>query len=195
MKKALTLILATLAFLQLSAQDKEGIHEGMVRFQGTFAIGFDQNKQYGAEQRYYLYGEGEYLLGDHLGLNGATFFNLGSSSNLELINGKSIEDTYVHSVLAGPVHHFFDDQPLDLFVGLQPGFSVIDQYNYNVFSGNARAVHLAPTASVFGGLAWYGSFFHLFAQARYVNTLVNTQQFGKSLNDLRLSIGLGFNFN
>lgn len=195
MKRALTLMLVMLAVVSLSAQNKEGIHEGMVRVQGTFAIGFDQNKNFGAEQRYYLQGESEYLVGHHLGLNGSVFLNLGSSNRLELGNAKSIEDAYVHSVLVGPVHHIFDDQPLDLFFGFQPGFSVIDQYDFNVFSGNARAYHFAPTASVFGGVAWYGSFFHLFAQARYLNTLANSRQYGRSMNDLRLSIGLGFNFN
>jgi hypothetical protein len=195
MKKLLILLpifWATVCF----GQKSQGIHPWMVRVQGTVAMGLDINKVK-PEQRYYVYGEGEVLVSDHIGVNGAVWYNLGSSERRFFSFGDpdGAEDLKVHSILAGPVFHAFANQPIDLFAGIQPGFSLTTaKYNTPV-DGVETNLQISPTASVHGGVAFYGSFFHVFAQARYLRTQHFSLRERQPLNDLRLCIGLGFNFN
>lgn len=195
--KKLILILPLLFGTLLFGQSEDGVHQGMVRFQGTVALGFDTNKQVYAkgEQRYYIYGEFEYLLNDHIGLNGSIFANLGSSQRVSLVTETAPqEDGYVHSVFTGPVYHFLPNQAFDLFVGVQPGFSYLKVHHAEPYD-LITSTQFGPTGSIFGGAAYYGSFFHLFAQARYVASPFMNNLAQRNFNDLRLCIGLGFNFN
>lgn len=192
--KKLTFIL----FLLLSAfafgQSNTGIHRGLIRFQGTLALGFSPAKLKSPEQRYYIYGDLEYLLNDHWGLDGASFANIGSSQRPILQGNNSKEDAYVHSILVGPVYHFLPENAFDFYAGLQPGFSLAQVY----FSDSSAIVNgnqFSPTISPFLGVAYYGSFFHLFAQARWLNAIYEDQNYSRNLSDLRFCIGLGFNFN
>lgn len=194
MKKLSIGLVLILLGIQAFAQKKEGIHKGMFRTQGTVALGIDINKNT-KEQRYYIYGEAEYLLSDHIGVNGSVWANLGSSERRLIPLGTPEEEGYVHSILAGPVFHAFTGRPLDLYVGIQPGFSLTVARTIAPFDGVQETMQLSPTATVHGGVAYYGSFFHLFAQARYVRTQHTTLNDIRQFSDLRLCIGLGFNFN
>lgn len=194
--KKLLILLPMLCSVVVFGQKQSGIHAGLVRVQGTVALGFDINKVT-PEQRYYIYGEGEVLISNHIGVNGSAWYNLGSSERRfrEYGTPDSIEDLKVHSILAGPVFHAFANRPIDLYAGIQPGFSITTS-NYNMpFGGVGTDVQVSPTASVHGGIAFYGSFFHLFAQARYLRTQHYSLRNQQSLSDLRLCIGLGFNIN
>ncbi len=196
--KKLILILPLLFGTLLYGQSENGIHQGMVRFQGTAAMGFEtSNKVYeNGEQRYYVYGEVEYLLSDHLGINGAFFANLGSSEKIVLTRAADpSEDGYVHSTFAGPIYHFLPQQALDLYVGIQPGFSYSTVHTTAANDGVISESQFGPAGSVLTGAAYYGSFFHLFAQARYVASPFSSNSAQRNFNDLRLCIGLGFNFN
>jgi hypothetical protein len=190
MKKLLLLTLLWGAFLAAQAQD--GIHKGLVRVQGTVGLGISK-----PELRYYVLGELEGLLTDHVGINGAIYANLGSDRSAFDIyfSEPKPDDYYVHTIFAGPIYHFTPNKPLDVHVGVQPGIS-LTQLNYMPPSGTvATEFDVAPAASVLTGVAYYGSIFHLFAQARYVVTRHTTVHGDVPLNDLRLAIGLGFNFN
>jgi hypothetical protein len=193
--KKLVFFLPFLIGLSLFGQKKEGIHKGLISVQGTLAVGFDINKTT-PEQRFYIYGESEYLISDHIGINGSAWGNLGSSERRFQAFGstKKQEDVYVHSALAGPVFHAFVNQPLDLYVGVQPGFSFIHGKYITPVDGTAIDFQVSPTASVHGGIALYASFFHLFAQVRYVRTQLFSLHNQVRLNDVRVCIGLGFNF-
>ncbi|HEX2899303.1 MAG TPA: hypothetical protein VHS96_06255 [Bacteroidia bacterium] len=194
--KKLLIILPLFWALAVSGQKPQGIHQWMFRAQGTVALGLDINK-YTPEQRYYIYGEGELLVSDHIGINGSAWYNLGSSERRFISFGApdGAEDAKAHSILAGPVFHAFADHPLDLFLGIQPGFSLTTMKYNTPVDGVETEFQVSPTASVHGGVAYYGSFFHLFAQARYLRTQHYSIRNQQPLNDLRLCIGLGFNFN
>jgi hypothetical protein len=190
--KKLLLILPLLMGMSLWAQKKEGIHRGLIRVQGTVGLGISK-----MELRYYVIGELEACLSDHIGINGTTYTNLGSDRSVfdvYAVKPKN-DDYYVHSVLTGPIYHFLTDQPLDVYLGIQPGIS-FTQLNYLNAAGNVGTEFgVAPTASALTGVAYYGSFFHLFAQARYVATRHATVRDNTPLRDLRIAIGLGFNIN
>ncbi len=190
--KKLLVFLPLLLGLSLFAQKEQGIHKGMIRVQGTVGLGISK-----PELRYYVIGELEGMISDHIGINGTVYGNLGSDRSIFDVYAvkPKADDYYVHSVLAGPIYHFLTDRPLDVYVGFQPGWS-ITQLNY---IGAADVVKtefgVSPTASALTGVAYYGSFFHLFAQARYVATRHATLRYNTPLRDLRLAIGLGFNIN
>jgi hypothetical protein len=190
--KKLLIILPILLSMSLMAQKKEGIHRGLVRVQGTVGLGISK-----PELRYYFIGELEGCVSDHIGINGTTYTNFGSDrSAFDIYTVKpKADDFYVHSVLTGPIYHFLTDQPLDVYVGIQPGLS-LTQFNYLNRAGAVQTEWgVAPTTSALTGVAYYGSFFHLFAQARYVATRHATLVDNRPLRDLRLAIGLGFNIN
>jgi hypothetical protein len=193
--KKFALTLTMLFGAMLFGQSDPGIHQGMVRFQGTLALGLSPAKLKSPEQRYYIYGELEYLFSDHWGFNGASFANLGSSEKAMLFGGDVVEDGYIHSILVGPVYHFFPDQAFDLHLGFQPGFSLTSMTFNSPSDAVIKESQISPTASPFLGVAYYGSFFHLFGEARWIQANYSSRLMQRSFSDLRLCIGLGFNFN
>jgi hypothetical protein len=192
--KIVLLLLPLCAGPWAHGQKGDGIHQGMVRVQGTLAVGIDTRSVTG-EQRYYIYGEGEYLLSDHIGVNGSIWANVGSNTLRYVGDGPPKEEAFVHSILAGPVFHLFANRPLDVFAGIQPGFSLTQERSIFYVDPTRPDRQFGPTASVFGGAAYYGSFFHLFVQARYVRAQHISYTVLHPMNDLRLCIGLGFNIN
>ncbi|MEI7802644.1 MAG: hypothetical protein WCI97_08375 [Bacteroidota bacterium] len=178
MKRILILALLFISFDSF-AQKKPGpgIRKGMLRAEGSLCYGS------GANNRYYLQGELEYLVHNRVGLNGMTYFNIGPAG----IYPKS-----VHSVFSGPAFHFPMSKQLDLSLAIQPGFSFVKD---NGSIENSAVSEMVPNTSLMGGLAYYGSFFHVFFQMRanaaYTNDTVERQ----NLSDLRISFGLGWNLN
>jgi hypothetical protein len=177
----------------LPSMNAQGIHRGMLRTQGTLAAGIVNRSE---EIRYYVYGELEYLLDDHVGFNGAIYGQVGSSKQEfpELIAPDG-GDYFTHSVFAGPIYHFRQDTPLDLYVGLQPGLHLTQSPFVNQAWGiqYQESWSLSPSASALAGIAYYGSFFHVFGQLRALtgqNVKAGTLY---GIAELRPTFGLGFN--
>jgi hypothetical protein len=175
------------------AQAQTGVHAGMVRVQATFSLGLLNARQ---EYRYFLYTNAEAMLNDHLGLDGGFYVQLGSSKG-ELRDpapGRHT-DMRAHCLLFGPNYHFRPGKPLDVYAGVQPGLHLVMEPAPFGIGPAYDHVAVAPAASVVGGLAYYGSFFHLFGQARGIwgNGVTGSTPYG--ISELRLSFGLGFNFN
>ncbi len=175
------LLIFTLLFISAGAfaQNKKpsGVRKGLLRTEGTLCYGS------GINSRYYFQGELEYLVHNRVGLNGTTYFNIGPSGNYP---------GSCHSVFSGPVFHFPMSKQMDLSLALQPGLSFVKDKGSKE---NSSVSEMIPNTSIVGGLAYYGSFFHLFFQLRansaYVNDIVQRQ----SLSDLRIAFGLGWNLN
>jgi hypothetical protein len=190
-------LLAGLALLWAGfahAQQPGGVHAGMVRVQATYALGLLNAAR---EQRYYLYGDAEAMVNDHLGVDGGIYVQLGSSQR-EIgvgIDGKGGWDMRAHTLLFGPNYHFRPQRVVDVYAGVQPGLHLVVQPAQDGILPVARHIAVAPAASAVAGIAWYGSFFHLFGQARGIwgQGVTGAAQYG--ITELRLSFGLGFNFN
>lgn len=154
-----------------------GIRKGMLRAEGSLCYGS------GSNNRYFVQGELEYLVHNRVGLNGMTYFNIGPAG----IYPKS-----VHTIFSGPAFHFPMSKQMDLSLAMQPGLSFVKD---NGSLENSPVSEMVPNTSIMGGLAYYGSFFHVFFQMRanaaYTNDTVERQ----SLSDLRISFGLGWNLN
>lgn len=188
------LILALLCLAPLAGvRAQTGVHAGMVRAQATFSLGLLNARQ---ESRYYLYADAEGMLNEHLGLDGGIYVQLGSSKGeLRSTSAFFNSDMRAHTLLFGPNYHFRPQKPLDVYAGVQPGLHlVLEPAPFGIGPAIAHT-SVAPAASLVTGVAYYGSFFHLFGQARGIwgNGVGGSVAYG--ISELRLSFGLGFNFN
>ena len=202
MKRIALILFLLFCSVGLKAQQPVGVGKGMIRTQGTYVFGFD-----GLETKYYINGGAEYMLTDNIGWNGNLSANIGSSKQDAVLfltdcckPDDEIEDYYVHSLFFGPYYHFLPNKRIDLYAGIQPGMSLFHapEYQYQVSSTETRTAlttnAVLPNASAVAGVAYYGSFFHLFGNARFVTGSVHNQTYKANLNELRLAFGLGFNF-
>ena len=189
MNKAL-LTAALLAMASVAAAQNVP-NAGLIRAQATFAVGKDTWLE-GAKP--YLYTELEVMPDDHVGIAGSTFIQL---SNLSTVNSNATVNTefgYVtHHLFFGPMWHFRPDQPFDVHVGLQPGFTAINQTFGNAFALGTWEV--APSVAGTAGVAYYGSFFHVFAQAKVLSGYHAGADHRGSLTEGMLTAGLGWNID
>lgn len=178
MKRILIFILLFISINSI-AQKKPGpgIRKGLLRAEGSLAYGS------GNSSRYYLQGELEYLVHNRVGLIGMTYINIGPSGNYP---------NSVHTVFSGPAFHFPMSKQMDVSLALQPGLSFVkDKGSIE----NSAVSEMVPNTSIMGGLAYYGSFFHLFFQMRANSAYTNDTAERQNLSDLRISFGLGWNLN
>ena len=154
-----------------------GIRKGMLRVESSLAYGSGNNA------RYYLQGELEYLVHNRVGLNSMTYINIGPSGNYP---------NRCHTFFTGPVLHFPMSKQIDFSFAVQPGLSFVSDAGS---LENSMINETIPNSSIMGGLAYYGSFFHLFFQLRANTAYVNDVKERQNLSDLRLSFGLGWNLN
>jgi|GEM_PF-2290224 len=208
-KKLILLLLLPLCGSLLPAQInwdfkswETGIHKNMLITNLTFSVGSSPS-----ELKYYVYTSAEWTLTDHFGVEGSVFYNAGSNQEnaASLLTYENVIDVgqadYAnHNIFLGPNYHFFDRQRADVYVGMQPGLAIFTApaYDFEQVGGTqsttvADFLGVAPSVSFVLGSAYYGKLFHAFVQARYVAGRIDALEYSGKLNDLRLSIGLGFN--
>lgn len=202
-KKKFLIILPIFMLLSLSiqAQKKErkiGIHKNLIRTTGSYAFGYG-----GKEWKYNLYGEAGFLLTEHIEVNGGVTFQLGSSDKYSINRlmgeyvapGQMTGDYRWHGVWWGAKYHFLTEKQLDIYAGFQPGMAaVFTGENYSDWFGyQHKEFGVAPFLTECAGVAFYGSFFHLYAEARFIQGKYHSPQYSLPLHELRLSFGLGFN--
>ena len=186
MKKitAFTAVLLFILFGQNThAQDSSTIRSGLL----TAKLTLSPSHMYCDNQTYiYLHGAFEAYLSKKISVTGEVYYNVGEG------NGNNTFD-YNHSLFFGSSYHFthLDN---DLYVGIQPGISLTKI--------NAKANNIAnadfgvdPLVSAVVGYNYFaGSIFHFFLTSRYI---LGDHHYNvhKSLSEIRLSAGLGFNIN
>lgn len=168
---------------------QNGIHQGMIRVQGTFALGQDFEME---EQRYYIYGEAEYLPTRSIGVNGGIYGMVASNTRPDHPDFEQ-KDTYIHNMFFGPAFHFNPESRVDPYVMVQPGVAFVHGPVWNKEFDVVDRMGLAPVGSLTAGISYYGSFFHLNAQIRALTGTYADQYFQFGLSELRASFGLGFN--
>ena len=149
----------------------------MLRTEASLAYGS------GKDARYYLQGELEYLVHNRVGLNGMTYINIGPAG----IYPKSC-----NTLFSGPAFHFPMSRQMDSSLAIQPGLSFVKDRGSK---DNSAVSEIIPNSSIMGGLAYYGSFFHVFFQLRANAAYTNDTRQRQNLSDLRMSFGLGWNLN
>lgn len=185
MEKIITtiLVISVLLIGTAKAQDKPIVRKGLIRAQLTIspATLLDYS-----EAPFYFHGSLEGYLNKKTSLVGESYFYLGN------ISGESTVFDFNHSVFFGGSYHISQDNG-SLYIGLQPGVSFT---RIKTLEGQERGnLGVNPLfSSVVGYNFFVHRFFHFFVQSRLVlgQHLYNES---RSLNELRVSAGLGINLN
>ena len=179
------LVILFVSFLSVNsmAQDSLEIKTGLLSAQLTLS----PSHMFCDKQSYiYLHGGLEGYITKKLSVTGEIYFNAGCLS-------KSNTFDYNHSLFFGTNWHFTKKNN-DLFVGIQPGLSLtkINASNNNITESTAG---VNPLISAVAGYNFFiDKYFHFFLLTRYILGDHN-YDVHKSLSELRLSAGLGFNLN
>jgi hypothetical protein len=179
------LIVLTLFISSLScAQNNALIRCGLLRAQATYSPGFlfESNTSH-----YYLHGNIEGYVSDKLSIAGEGYYFLANG-------GTNAGDViYNHSAFFGSSYHFIKNMN-DFYIGIQPGIS-ITKFTNSTFSVISPARGVNPVfSSTIGYNLYFYKYFHFFVQARLIIGKHNYYPV-HSLNEFRLSAGLGFNIN
>ncbi len=179
------LVILFVSFLSVNsmAQDSLEIKPGLLCAQLTLS----PSHMFCDKQSYiYLHGGLEGYITKKLSVTGEIYFNAGCLS-------KSNTFDYNHSLFFGANWHFTKKNN-DLFIGVQPGLSLtkINAANNNIAESTAG---VNPLISAVAGYNFFiDKYFHFFLLTRYILGDHN-YDVHKSLSELRLSAGLGFNLN
>jgi len=179
---AVSLVLAMICQHTI-AQDSSTIRPGLLSTQLTLSPShmFCDNQTY-----IYLHGAFEGYLSKKVSVTGEVYYNMAGTS------GKNTFE-YNHSLFFGSSYHFTHVDN-DLYIGIQPGIS-LTKINADANKIASSDFGVNPLVSALVGYNYFaGSIFHFFLSSRYImgNHNYNVH---KSLSEIRLSAGLGFNIN
>jgi len=176
MGKKIALVFVLFSFLNSNAQELK--RAGLLKTYLTISPGFMLDN---ASQPFYFHANLEGYLNEHISLAGDGYFYLG-----ELNDNQSFQ--YHNSVFAGFNWHPLKDGSSDLFFGVQPGltFTMLDAQS------SSDNIGINPVASINIGYNYYmNEYFHFFVLGKTIFGQHSTYAF-QSLNEIRLSAGLGF---
>jgi hypothetical protein len=161
------------------------IKEGLIRTQLTLS---PSKMLSGNESYFYLHGNLEGYVSDKISISGEGYYLLGN------INTPSIYDFPLsrnHTIFFGANYHFTKNNH-DVYLGSQPGiaFTNLSYVNTGIIKPSINPVF----SSVIGYNYYINNIFHFFVQTRLIlgKHIANNTE---SLNEIRLSAGLGFNLN
>ena len=189
MQKAAIILLCLPLFANAQNLNKQYVDKGLLRAQGNIALGVPTYTSAGINM--YLVGDLEYYVENNVSIKGSINYYLGSF-------GGSGNFKMNHSGFLGSNFHFRTHSHFDPYVGVFPGYAV-GQLNEKVvaLSGlepqSSNPVVLSPLISFSGGFNYYANrFFSLFINAQYVIGTHLSDVAPVSLNELKVSFGLGY---
>jgi len=195
MVRCFLIVLLILSGFFVKAQEENSvIRKGLLRAQLGFAHGTLLNynslntANIGTDLEYYL--DRRFSIRSDVFLF-VDFFNAGN-------NRIDFPFVFNHSLYTGAAYHFFNSKSFDPYIGLQPGF-VYGKSNQDVIllaSSGFKNESLNPAISGVIGFNYYApKVFHLLFNVRYVKASIATQYNITPIDELRISLGLGFNLN
>ena len=189
MKTAVIILICFPLFGNAQNLSKQYIDKGLLRAQGNIALGIPANTVAGTNM--YLTGDLEYYVENNVSIKGTIHYYLGS------FGGES-EFKMNHSGFLGSNFHFRTNTHFDPYVGIFPGYA-IGQLNTKVIAQSglepqsSNPVVFTPLISFSGGFNYYANrFFNLFINAQYVVGTHLSDVDPVSLNELKVSFGLGY---
>jgi outer membrane protein W len=165
-------------------QDGSTNKEGILRVQGTISFGKLATLK---ENTLFLHGTLEYYAKNNIAIRGDVFHYLKSNNNSTL--------NLNHQLFAGASYHIPTHGNFDPYIGFQPGFS-LTQYSTKSIQDVKSSRSINPLISGLIGFNYYATkWFHLFVDGRYVYGKHLSNLPPASINEYRISFGLGFNIN
>ncbi|MDQ3192860.1 MAG: hypothetical protein M3Q58_14800 [Bacteroidota bacterium] len=183
-------ILAVVICFSVKGQEIAFSKDGILRAQTTLSTG---NMLHYKVTHIYLSGDLEYFLSEQISIKGESYYFLGSMMSNHFFK-------YNHSSFAGVSYHLLKNNIFDPYISIQPGaaFSLAQRGFYNTDENlNSYNTTINPLLSVSLGFNYFASkYFHLFINTQYINgKYLSNAPYPISLDELRISFGLGFNLN
>lgn len=152
----------------------------------TIAPGFQKGNP---DMNIYVHGFGYYYPQPKVSLNGEVYWYTGAQEQETLLAENS-------TLLFGPNYHFLKDGPFDPHVGLMPAISLVSAIDRSGTIPEVGTLSVVPLISLNAGVRYhFYKWFNVFANARYMmGTLTENYPTALSMNEWRISFGLGFNF-
>lgn len=190
MRKIFFTLMGVLGLTIMNAQNEIEIKkpfrsQGILIPTGTISPGFMINAP---KTNLYVHGFAEFYWDDRVSYRGDVFWHVGTQEKRDLL-------AHNHGLYYGfSVHQCFNR--LNLYAGLQPGFSLSQEYNYSGEDRFKGVMQVLPSASALLGMRYFiGKNFNYFAEGRYIySSLPSEFQGHLSLQEIRISVGLAFNF-
>lgn len=158
-------------------------NKGLLRTMGIMSFGSMTKYE---QTNIYLTGNLEYFTNSHISARGDIYYYL-KSGNKQMLNQN-------HQLFAGSSYHFTKNSTFVPYIGIQPGIAITQSNAVTVNQQNEIAI--SPLISGVAGFNYFASkWFHLFIDSRYVAGKHLSNTIPLSLNEFRISFGLGFNFN
>lgn len=182
-KKIIILALLFPFFLNAQETSSSIADKGLLRATGTISFGGMTKHE---QTNIYLQGVLEYFVTKNITSRGDIYYYL-KSGDKQMLNQN-------HQLFAGASCHFNTNSNFVPYLGIQPGIG-LTQANFVVVNGENN-VEASPLISAVVGFNYYASnWFHLFIDGRYISGKHLSNQKTISLDEVRLSFGLGFNLN
>ena len=185
MVRSIFLIFVSMApFFANARQDSSRyVHKGLLRAQATISPGFMFNE---GITNIYIHGDLEYYVEDNISVRGDSYYYLNTIDDKKPF-------MVIHSTFLGAVYHFPTASSLDPYIGIQPGIAYSQANTQLLIYDNKVTAN--PLISSVAGVNYYASrIFHLFLSVRYVSGKhLSDAPSPLSLNEIKLSFGLGWN--
>lgn len=183
MRKFVLIIAVLLTGLCFKAQDAF-TRPGLIKAMATIS----PSKMFGYNESYfYLHGNLEGYVNQKVSIAGEGYLFLGEQTKAP----QSFKT--LNNLFFGMNYHYVKGSA-DLYIGLQPGVA-IGKLNTDSLKVPMAHVGVSPVCSAVTGVNYFvGNYFNFFIQMRYVAGEHN-YDFHKSLSEIRLSAGLGFNIH
>ena len=180
---------ASIGFSQ--EEKKQFIHKGLLRAQATISPGILLK----GSSTISVHGGLEYYVADNVSIRSDGYYFLKDDQNIFSLN---------HSIFSGASYHFKTKNHFDPYFALEPGIAVTKktQSMFDCVQGTFGCPSTGGTStnplisSAVGFNFYFQSWFHLFAEARYLSGKhLSNARTPRSLNELRFSFGLGWNLS
>ncbi len=177
--------------------------EGLLRLQATITPAWSVSGKSGDQSasvssgrtNIYIHGTAEYYWRDHFSTRADLFY---------FVNKNNVDGglKHNHSVQVGASYHFNKKMTIDPFIGVTTGLSVEQIYPVTMSRGDGvtwlypAPAHIDPIWAPRVGVNFFGQhIFHFFVEAEYLMGSYRPPVGPTlSLNEIRVSAGLGFNF-
>lgn len=158
----------------------------LVGASATIAPGFQKNN---SDMNLYIHGFMHFYPEPKVSLNGEAYWYVGAQEQETLMAENS-------TILFGPNYHFAKDGAFDPFIGIMPAISLVSAIDRTGIYPIAGKLSVVPLLSLNAGIRYhFMNWFNIFGSVRYMmGNLTENYPSSLSLNELRISVGLGFNF-
>ena len=192
-KHILALLIAFISLPVLAQKDSARyVHKHLLRAQATISPGMLLESK---ARNIYIHGNLEYYADETISLRGDGYYFVSSFGNTNHF-------LMHHSLFSGASYHIKTKNHFDPYIGIQPGISITQAF-YNTCPDGAMcfapprlqdSYSFNPLISGVIGFNYYAQqVFHIFGEARYVHGTHLSELGPLSLDEVRLSFGLGFN--